>query len=317
MFTLIKRLQELLAKLRKNKGLWFTTLTTISIMGIITCMYVITTMTSSVSKEVYQSMSKNYETLLNIRIENKHKEFQKLMVSLNQNGTLMAGIENNNAVMFESVRNFLNEEFLKLGFTDLKLNIYNVTNSDKVFRNTINTVINSKKPLFGTEVLEDGVFFSYLLPLIKNNQVYGVLEFKESIHRLRDDFVKQGSEFVFILDKKMLPFIGLEYKNNKYEEVNEQFTLEKDQYDTIFAATMKNINSEDFQNLEMKKYIIDDDYFRMLKKITDINGADIGYIIVGESNVSSGGFVNIANDMTNTVTTVALGLVISIILFLF
>lgn len=317
MFTFIKRLQELLSKLKKNKGLWFTTLTTVSIIGIFVCMYVITTMTDSVSKEVYKSMTKNYETLLNIRIDNKQKEFQRLMVSLNQNGTLMAGIEQNNKIMFESVSNFLNEEFLKLGFSDLKLNVYNVTNKDKVLRNTINTVINTKKPLFGTEVLEDGVFYLYLLPLLKDNEVYGVLEFKESIHRLRDDFVKQGSEFVFILDKKMLPFIGLEYKNNKYEEINEQFTFEKDRYDTIFAATVKNISSDDFHDFIIKKYIIDKDYFRMLKKVTDINGAEIGYIIVGESNVADGGFVNIASDMTNTVTTVALGLVISIILFLF
>lgn len=317
MFTFIKRLQELLSKLKKNKGLWFTTLTTVSIIGIFVCMYVITTMTDSVSKEVYKSMTKNYETLLNIRIENKQKEFQRLMVSLNQNGTLMAGIEQNNKIMFESVSNFLNEEFLKLGFSDLKLNVYNVTNKDKVLRNTINTVINTKKPLFGTEVLEDGVFYLYLLPLLKDNEVYGVLEFKESIHRLRDDFEKQDSEFVFILDKKMLPFIGLEYKNNKYEEINEQFTLVKDRYDTIFAATVKNISSDEFHDFITKKYIIDEDYFRMLKKVTDINGAEIGYIIVGESNVSDGGFVNIASDMTNTVTTVALGLVISIILFLF
>jgi len=317
MFTFIKRLQELLSKLKKNKGLWFTTLTTVSIIGIFVCMYVITTMTDSVSKEVYKSMTKNYETLLNIRIENKQKEFQRLMVSLNQNGTLMAGIEQNNQIMFESVSNFLNEEFLKLGFSDLKLNVYNVTNKDKVLRNTINTVINTKKPLFGTEVLEDGVFYLYLLPLLKDNEVYGVLEFKESIHRLRDDFEKQGSEFVFILDKKMLPFIGLEYKNNKYEEINEQFTLVKDRYDTIFAATVKNIGSDEFHDFITKKYIIDEDYFRMLKKVTDINGAEIGYIIVGESNVADGGFVNIASDMTNTVTTVALGLVISIILFLF
>lgn len=317
MFTFIKRLQELMSVLKKNKGLWFTALTITSIIGILLCMYIITTMTDRVSKEVHKSMTTKYETSLNIRLEKKKLEFEKMVVSLQQNGALLGAIEKNNSVLFNSISNFLNEEFLKRGFTDLKLNIYNVEDKNKVVRNTINSVVNTKKSLHGPEVLEEGVFYIYLFPLIKNDKVYGVLEFRDSIHSFRDDFVKEESEFVFILDKKMLPFISLEAKNGRYEEVNEQYTYEKIRYDTIFAASVKNLNEDKFHLFEQQKYIVDDGYFRTIKKVNDISGTEIGYIIVGESTVSEGGFVNIANDMTNTVTTVALGLVISIILFLF
>ncbi len=317
MFTFIKRLQELIARLKKNKGMWFTTLTVISVMGIFFCMYVITTMTDRVSKEVYASMTKNYENILNIRIENKKKEFEKLFVSIEQNGTLLGGIENNNKIMYEAISNYLNEEFLKMGFPDLKIKIYNVENKDKVLRNTINTVINTKKPLFGAEVLPEGVFYVYLSPLIRDGNVFGVVEFRDSIHSFQNNFLKQGSDYVFILDKKMLPFISLEYKNNRYEEINDQFIFEKVRYDTLFSTTIKNIQEDKFNKFLQSKYIVDDGYFRSIKKITDINGAEIGYMIVGETTETSGGFVNIARNMTNTVTTVALGLIISIILFLF
>ena len=317
MFTFIKRLQELLAQLKKNKGLWFTTLSVISISGIFICMYVITTMTDRVSQEVYQSMSKNYEQILDVKIDNKRTEFQKILVAIQQNGALLNAIENNNAIAMEAVKNFLNEEFIKGGFVDLSIDIMNVSNKDKVFRNAINTVISSKRSLFGIEVLNEGVFFSYLFPLSRDGMVYGVIEVKESIHSLRGDFVKQEGEYVFLLDKKMLPFISLEAKTGKYKEVNQEYTVENVCYDTKFAASMSTMDEQTYTQFLKNKYAIDQGYFKILKKVTDINGSDIGLIIVGESTEVSGGFVNIADNMTNTVTTVALGLVISIILFLF
>ncbi len=317
MFTFIKRLQELLAQLKKNKGLWFTTLSVVSISGIFICMYIITTMTDRVSKEVYQSMSKSYEQILNVKIENKKTEFEKILVAIRQNGALLNAIENNNNIAMTAVKDFLNEEFVKSGFMDLSIDIINVTNKDRVFRNAVNTVINSKRQLFGIEVLNEGVFVVYLLPLERDGSVYGVLEVKESIHSLRSDFVKQGSEYVFLLDKKMLPFISLEAKTGKYKEVNQEYTLENVRYDTKFAASMPTMDEKLYMQLLKDKYTIDQGYFKIVKKITDINGADVGLIIVGESTEVSGGFVNIADNMTNTVTTVALGLVISIILFLF
>jgi hypothetical protein len=317
MFTFIKRLQELLAQLKKNKGLWFTTLSVVSISGIFICMYVITTMTDRVSQEVYQSMSKSYQQILDVKMDNKKTEFEKILVAIQQNGTLLNAIENNNGIAMEAVKNFLNEEFVKGGFVDLSIDIMNVTNKDKVFRNAINTVISSKRPLFGLEVLNEGVFFTYLLPLARDGNIYGVLEVKESIHSLRGDFVKQGGEYVFLMDKKMLPFISLEAKTGKYKEVNQDYTLENIRYETKFATSMTTMEEPVYVQFLKDKYAIDQGYFKILKKVTDINGADIGLIIVGESTEVSGGFVNIADNMTNTVTTVALGLVISIILFLF
>ena len=210
MFTFIKRLQELPARLKKNKGLWFTTITTVSIIGIFVCMLTIMTMTDRVSKEVYESMASSYEKQLNASVSDKRQEFEKMLVSIRQNGILLNAIENNNVTMMNAVKNFLNEEFAKNGFTDLSIDILNVLNRDVVFRNTINTVINSNRSLYGTEVLNEGVFMVYLFPLERDGQVYGVLEFKESIHTIREDFTPKDQEFVFILDKKMLPFIALE-----------------------------------------------------------------------------------------------------------
>lgn len=314
MFTFIKRLQELLAHLRKHKGLWFTTLFVISVIGIFISMYVIMTMTDRVSQKVYQSMFDSYELKLNTKIETKQEEFKKIAAVIGQDAVLLSAIETNNVAVVEKFKKSLNEEFLKNGFTSLSVEFASVANKDKPLRNTLNTIISSKRTLFGTEVLDSGAFFVYLIPLQKNEVVYGVLEIKESVHAFKTELTKEGSQYLFLLDRKMLPILSLEEKTGKYKEINENYALKQDEYSTKFAST---IGEVDFEAMKQVKYALDGNYFRVVKKITDINGVDIGLMISGESIDVSGGFVNIAGDMTNTVTAVALGLVISIILFLF
>lgn len=314
MFTFIKRLQELLAHLRKHKGLWFTTLFVISVIGIFISMYVIMTMTDRVSQKVYQSMFDSYELKLNTKIETKQEEFKKIVAVIGQDAVLLSAIETNNVAVIEKFKKSLNDEFLKSGFTSLSVDFASVANKDKPLRNTINTIISSKRTLFGAEVLESGAFFVYLVPLQKNEVVYGVLEIKESVHAFKTELTKEGSQYLFLLDRKMLPILSLEEKADKYKEVNENYALKQVEYNTKFAST---IGEVDFEAMKQLKYALDGNYFRVVKKITDINGVDIGLMVSGESIDVSGGFVNIAGDMTNTVTAVALGLVISIILFLF
>lgn len=314
MFTFIKRLQELLAHLKKHKGLWFTTLFVLSIIGIFISMYVIMTMTNRVSEKVYQSMFDSYELKLNTKIETKQEEFKKIAAVIAQDELLLGAIETNNSAVIEKFKKSLNEEFIKSGFTSLSVDFASVANREKPLRNTLNTIISSKRTLFGAEVLDNGAFFVYLIPLQKNEVVYGVLEIKESVHAFKTELTKEGSQYLFLLDRKMLPILSLEEKADKYKEINENYAIKQIEYNTKFAST---INEVDFEKIKQLKYGLDENYFRVVKKITDINGVDIGLMVSGESIDASGGFVNIAGDMTNTVTTVALGLVISIILFLF
>lgn len=314
MFTFIKRLQELLAHLKKKKGLWFTALFIVSIIGISISMYVIMTMADRVSEKVYKSMFDGYELKLNSKIESKQEEFKKIATVIGQDELLLGAIEVNNVAVIEKFKKSLNEEFIKNGFTSLSVDFVSTINKDKPLRNTVNTIISSKRTLFGAEVLDSGAFFVYLVPLQKNETVYGVLEIKESVHTFKTELTKEGSQYLFLLDRKMLPLLSIEEKADKYKEINENYTLRQVEYNTKFAST---IGEVDFEKIKQLKYALDDNYFRVVKKVTDINGVDIGLMVSGESIDVSGGFVNIASDMTNTVTTVALGLVISIILFLF
>ena len=317
MFTLIKRLQELLAIMRKNKGIWFTTLSILSISGIFVFMYIVVTMTDTVSSKVYKSMNDTYELNFNAKIANRQDDFKKLAGLLEENKLLTTAIETNDRVALDVLTNDINENFVNNGFLDLSVRFVSLLDKEQVLRNSLNTAISTKRDIYGTEVLENGVFSVYILPLIKENIVYGILEIKESIHSFRNLLVREGSEYIFLLDKKMLSSLSLEQKTGKYKEIDNDFLLKQGQYDTKFATSISNIDTNTFEEFLEIGYILDNGYFRVAKKLTDINGVEIGLIITGKKIEETGGFVNIAGDMTNSVTTAALGLVISIILFLF
>lgn len=317
MFTLIKRLQDFISNLKKNKGLWFGMITTASIVGIILCMYLLMTMTDSVSKEVYKTMAADYVASLDFQIESKRKQAQTVASVLIQNDALVGAIATGNRANIEQIKTNINNEFTKNGFSDYKANFYSVLNQDQIFRNAINTTITNKQPVFGIEVLSDGIFFVYLHPVERNGNIVGVIELKDSVHILKQQFVDILGNYVFVLNKRMLTFLSIEERTGKFKDITSNYAFDLTKYDSRFALTLTELGEDEFGNLISQPFYVDGGYYRTIKKVTDINGAEIGYMILGESTSTEGGFVNIADSMTKTVTTVALGLVTAMILFLF
>lgn len=317
MFSFIKYIQELMAKFKRNKGLWFTTISVVSILGISLSMYVLLTMTSNVSKEVYKSMSDTYHLDIENKIDKKEDSFKKILLAITQDNNLLGNIEKNNEIFITEYVKSFNDRLAKNRFRNIGFSAYSAANKNQIFRNSINSVMSSKNPLYGIEVLPDGVFFVYLQPLLKGDNILGVLELRESIHTLKVDFEDRNSGYVFLLDKKMFNNLSLKAKNGKYKDIIDNFAMKQAEYDTKFPISMLEMSEEDVKEFFDMAYFVDETYYRTYKTVTDINGADIGIFVVGETIENTSGFVNIADNMTKTVTSVALGLVISIILFMF
>jgi len=317
MLSLMNYLHELLLRFKKNKGLWFTTITTLAVFGIVIAMYIIMTMTSNVSEKVYQSMVKDYRIKVTTLFDSKELEFKKMISVIEENKPLLAQIEQNQEQEMLVSQKAINDSFGKKGINNYKVSFYSVANNKEIFRSSIISVIKSKNTIYGLEVMSDGVFNTYLQPLIKDGNVYGVIEVKESIHNYRKIFESLNDEYVFLLDKKMLSLISIDAKNGRYRDMINDYTVEQTFYDTKFTAMIKDIEKDEFKQMIHENYVISGIYYRTYKMITDINGATIGMVMLGEIIDKEDGFVNLADNMTKTVTTVALGLVISIMLFMF
>ena len=195
---------------------------------------------------------------------------------------------------------------------------YSTVNQTNQYRNIINSVINRKISIFGIEVLSDGPNVVYIEPIISGESVVGVVEIKESLISIKKDFERnKQSIFVFLMQEKMMANLSIDAKNGRYRPVVDDLRVEEQKYDGSFFANVIEDGLDGFKELKDKGYIVNKEYFKTYKEILDVNGVTIGYALIGEQVQGNGGFVNIVDKMTKSVTMIALGLVISILLFMF
>ena len=316
MFSFIKSIQNLLAELKKRKALWFTTISIVSILGIMLSLYLLTTITSNIAKEVYENMSVTYKSTLELKLEDKQKEYSEVIVGLKSNDNFKNNL--NNKPLLDPVVDNFNKGLIAAGFNSISFVFYPTANQITQYRNSINTAINRKIPSFGIEVLPEGTFIIYLEPVLAGDNVLGVIEVKENILSLKKEFERDGHrKFLFLMQEKMMTNLSVSARNGKYRTIVDDLRVEEEKYDGKFFTNIIEDDSEGFKEFKKEGYRVNKDFFRTFKEISDINGATIGYIIVGEKVEGEGAFVKIVDEMTKSVSMISLGLVIAILLFMF
>lgn len=317
MFSFIKWLQLTLSKLKKNKGLWFTALSIASTTGILISMYTINIMTSSVAEQTYLEerrvdlahfdavLSRNYDALITTgtvialdpeMISNLKKKNYKKMDSRAQN-------------IIKSINTNIIETDMDIHYYDV---MHEVKNSEN--HNFAQMVMETGYALSGLLVNKKGVRMVGIVPIKDNNVTIGALEVSKSIHSIKEEFLDLDKEFTFILDKHQLVFLDLQHKTGRYLDVNDEYKVAYKNYDSNFYI---NASQFDLEEMMREKYHIDKQYFTTYEEVTDLNGRIIGLVLIGEDSNNASSFVKITQNMINSVTTVALGLVISLILFMF
>ena len=316
MFSFIKALQNFFSNLKKKKGLWFTTLTVLSIIGISVSMYLLSNMTTSIAKEVYINMSSTYINNLEDKIEDKKNEYKRIILGLQTNDTFKDNL--NNKLVIDSILENYNKNLSEMGFGQITLSFYSITNQINQYKNIVNMVISRKTPSFGFEVLADGPNIVYLFPIIIDSSVVGVVEIRENIISLKNDIERSKQTiFLFLLQEKMMNNLSDDLKNGRYRLIADGLRVEEQKYDSSLVSNTAEGEQEEIKELKNNGYLVNDVYFKTYKEVVDVNGVTIGYIIMAEKVHDSNGFVNIVDNMTKSVTLVSLGLVISILLFMF
>ena len=274
-------------------------------------------MTESVSKEVYVNMSSTYVKNYKNRVFKKEQTLKKIILTIKSNENFINSVENNDIQNVENMITTFNNNYKKNGFNTLELSFYPIFNQVNQYRSTVNSVINTKNKIFGIEVLSDGIYYTFMEPLIKDDILIGVLEIKEEVHDFKAEYMRDDLLFLFLIEERMLNRLSIKARDGKYREVVDTLYVEEERYDGQFFAKIIEDGKDNYKETLENGYSVDDTYFRAVQKVSDIEGNIIGLVIIGEPIEGSGAFVNIVDNMTKTVTTVALGLVISILLFMF
>ena len=105
MFSFIKAIQNLLANLKKRKGLWFSILSAMSIAGIFLTLFLITNVTKTASAHVYEDVSHTYKKNLDTRVLDKQKEYKNIVLALKSNSNFTTNL-NNIQIVDETIKKY-------------------------------------------------------------------------------------------------------------------------------------------------------------------------------------------------------------------
>lgn len=222
----------------------------------------------------------------------------------------------NNQIELNTFLNEYNKYLETNGFNNLKIFYYSTVSQINQYRASVNSTINRKEPSFGFEIVNDGPSLVYLEPITIEGNLIGILEIRDNLFSLKADLERNSGLFLFLLEEKMLPSLSIDFREGRYRTVVDTLKIEEAKYDGQFFGDIIEEGKESFDNLKANGFIVNKEYFKTMKQITDINGVQIGYVVLGEK-VGKGAFVSIVDNMTKSVTMVALGLVISILIFMF
>ena len=315
MFTLIKFIQGLFLRLKQNKGLWFTSLGILSISGIFVSMYILFSLTKDVTEEIYVSASKSYNTDMKNILNRKESDFNNILFTIKNDAVLLQSIKENNHNQIISRLGTYNNSYKKVKM-DLTLKYFPNTLNTAIHRNSVSSSLANQNSKFGLEIFTSGIYTVLLEPVLNDNKVIGILEIKEKIDFYKEYFTSNNKIFLIILEERVLNKLSKEIRRNNYVEVIDDLYTDMTLFNSIFYGTIREAGMDSFKEFMDNKYTLDNLFFKTYRPLSDIDGNDIGFIIMGES-VEGKSFINIVQDMTKTITTVALGLVISILLFMF
>ncbi len=306
MFSFIKWVGELVQSAKKKKGLWFTILSLFSLAGIFLSLYFVNFLVSDVAKKTYENQKNQFE----LRLKNQlffHKERTlAIATTLTQNKELQD-------LFFSDDKNSSNKIKKSASSLEDRLSrtLDNKNFSVKFLRSEKFAEV---RIINGLDVGDSGAYFVANLPFTKSENAVSNIVVKENIETLVKLFESEKREFVFMLNESSINKVSRSVKKNEYKKIFETNYVKEGAYNKSFVKSLKNI---DFEMLKESGYLKNKDYFYVVESVFDIDGDEIGSVVIAESMSAENSFVNLVKNLVNSVTTVALGLIVSMILFLF
>jgi hypothetical protein len=317
MFSFINFIQSILKNLKQNKGLWFTILTISSVAGVLISISLINMMTKDVAHKTYMQVHRVDTTQLSNLLDAEYDTLLAIGGIISIHPDVIANIKSKSDKstndILKNIQTTINE---KVNIEAVALHYYakdyKATESEN--QEYADVVIDTQTSITGIVINLSGPRIITLMPIVDANTTIGAIEVSQDVSVLRNSFEKMGKEFAFVLNKSQLVFIDLENKQGMMQDIDENYKIFFHKYNPQFFT---NIQKIDLEKLQQQKYIDGSSFFTTYDEAVDVNGKNIGLFIIGESSEQTDSFVHITQSLISSITTVALGLVISLILFMF
>jgi hypothetical protein len=306
MFSFIKWFEAKWQEIKGNKGLWFTLLTVFSLIGIFISLYFVNFLVSDVAKKTYENQKDHYLIESKVLLESYEKSVLTLATAI--------GLDTNIQMLFQSEDENKTDK-LTMVAANYTQKFAEVRQSDDIFVHfTYIDKLVDTKIINGLKVNPDGVSITAALPLSEKGRVRFGIEVNQDIEVLRRHYNKEKKEFVILLDRGAVSQIDMTLQKSSFITLFDRYYVNHKKYNHEF---IQDIAQADLKQMLKAGYVKDLNYFYVVKKAYDYDGQEIGLIIIGEKISDKNSFVNLIKNLVNSVTIVALGLIVSMILFLF
>lgn len=317
MFSFMNFLQSVLQRLKRNKGLWFTVLSISSVIGVLISISLINIMTTNVSEQTYTQVHRVDTTQLDNVLDAKYDSLLAISGVLSLHPNIISDIKSKSdksvndllALTSKTINNQVNIDPILIRYyaADYESTLAENSKYAKLVMDTTTSIT-------GLVVNSNGVRIIAIAPVVDGNKTIGAIETSQSIATLRGTLENLGKEFAFIFDKSQLVFMDLSTKQGNTQDIDDKYKIFFHNYNPQFYTNLRDI---DLEKLQREKYSITPKFYTTFQETVDIDGKPIGLFILGESSTEANSFVNITKNLISSITTVALGLVISLILFMF
>lgn len=320
MFSMILKLQALFEKLKKRKALWFTTITTMALLGVLSTLYYLNSMPHRATKNLYESTNTSYFNDLDSKINDSlfNLEIIGSMLLSNPDFKAALSLQDNIPAMMEKLNTF-DANLRVIAKYDVVLEIYTknlvkiasssstpILTPDVYDSEELQKVVTSNQALSGIGYEDGQVFLRALFPIPN-----GILEIKRPADFLFDTYAASGKIFQILLDKDTLDMKKLQ--SFKYQKIGKNEVSVQTKVDNEFLQKIADL---DFEKIIADKYLLSDDYFILAKPLLSSSDKKVGVIIVGESIAKENGLPKMIKKISTGLTTAALGLVVALLVLM-
>lgn len=317
MFSFVNFIQSILRRLQKNKGLWFTLLTVASVMGVLISISLINMMTTQVSHKTHMEVHRVDVTLLENIMETKYDSLLSIGGVIALNPDVIANIKSKSDKSTNDLLSITSKTINeRVNIDPITAHYYSTEFESSLGENVkyAKLVMDTTTSISGLVVNSNGVRLIAITPVVDGNVTIGAIEISQDVSTIKNQLEKLGKEFAFIINKSQLVFMDLGTKQGNMQDIDEKYKIFFHHYNPQFYT---NIQKVDLEKLQLEKYYVNPAYYITYDEAVNINGKPVGLFVIGESSAEANSFVNITKNLISSVTTVALGLVISLILFMF
>ncbi len=306
MFSFIKWFEAKWQEMKRNKGLWFSFLTVFSLLGIFVSLYFVNFLVSDVAKKTYENQKKHY-----------YLESKALLDSYTKNVLAVAtavGLDTGIQMLFQSDDENKTDKITAIAAAYTQKFAQNLGDEDLFVHFTYRDKIVDTKLVNGLKVNPQGVTITAAMPLSQKENIRFGLEVDQDIVALKRHYAKEHKEFALLLDRGAFSLIDPQIRKERYHTLFDTYYADLKTFDAEFV---KDVGKAELKPLLKNGYSKDMHYFYTVKKAYGYDGQEIGLLVIGEKISEKNSFVNLIKNLVNSVTIVALGLIVSMILFLF